>query len=148
MATINCAGCGTSLTPQQVSDPCPTCGGMDRNLSDQDKITFGEKAATAKELAKRHYEIEEGLTHVFRYFGATEVEAIPAEPIKFLEVNAATVPTGVMPLQFGPVPSSDIRFPTVIIEVTPDEYQRIQDRELKLPEGWDLREELAKPQEL
>ena len=56
-------------------------------------------------------------------FGAAELEVIADEPIKFLEVNAATVPTGVMPLQFGPVPASGIAFSSVIIEVTPDEFE-------------------------
>jgi hypothetical protein len=120
---------------------------MDRNLTAQELVVVRNKANTAKELAKRHYGIEEGLTNVFRYSsGSAKVEAIPAEPIKFLEVNTATVPTGVMPLQFGPVPASGILFPSVIIEVTPDEYRRIQTRELELPSGWDLSEELPKPE--
>jgi hypothetical protein len=145
MTTIKCAKCGASLTPQQAGDPCPVCGSLDRNLSLQEQAIVAEKAKTARELAKRHYEIEEGLTHVFRYSGAAAIEAISGEPIKFLEVNAATIPTGVMPLQFGPVPASGIAFPSIIIEITPDEYRQIQTKEMKLPDGWDLCEELPKP---
>jgi hypothetical protein len=148
MDTINCAKCGKSLTLQQAGEACPDCGSRDRNITAQELVTLRDKADTAKELARRHYGIEEGLTNVFRYSsGSARVEAVPAEPIKFLEVNAATIPTGVMPLQFGPVPASGIHFPSVIIEVTPDEYQRVQSRELKLPSGWDLSEELPKPEE-
>lgn len=146
MDLINCARCGRSLTPQQAGEPCPNCGSLDRNITAQDLVVLRDKANTAKELARRHYGIEEGLTNVFRYSsGSARVEAIPGEPIKFLEVNAATIPTGVMPLQFGPVPASGIQYPSVIIEVTPDEYRRIQAKELALPAGWDQSEELPKP---
>jgi len=50
-----------------------------------------------------------------------------------------------MPLHFGPIPASGVPFPSVIVEVTPDEYERIQRRELKLPAGWENGEELPKP---
>jgi hypothetical protein len=53
-------------------------------------------------LAQRHYQVETGLTHVFRITGAADVEARPKEPIKLLEVNENTVPSGILPLQFGP----------------------------------------------
>ena len=38
--------------------------------------------------------IEAGLTHVYRLTGTAEVELRPAEPIKLLEVNEYTVPSG------------------------------------------------------
>jgi RNA polymerase subunit RPABC4/transcription elongation factor Spt4 len=148
MDTINCAKCGRSLTPQRAGEACPNCGSLDRNITAQDLVVLRDKANTARELARRHYGIEEGLTSVFRYSsGSAKVEASPAEPIKFLEVNAATIPTSVMPLQFGPVPASGIHFPSVIIEVTPDEYRQIQAKELQLPAEWDLSEELPKPED-
>jgi hypothetical protein len=50
-----------------------------------------------------------------------------------------------MPLQFGPAPASGLHYPSVIVEVTPDEYSRIQSGELKLPDGWTLGEEIPKP---
>ena len=63
-------------------------------------------------------------------------EVRPSEPIKLLEVNENTVPSGIMPLGFGPAPAAGINFSYVIIEVTPDEYRLIQSEELKLPHGW------------
>lgn len=105
---------------------------------------FDEKVRVAKEIARKHYQVEPGLTQVIRYSGSPQIEAIPLEPIKLLEVNENTVPSGVMPLRFGPAPASGIPFPSVIIEVTPDEFQRICAQELRLPEGWKFEAKLPK----
>jgi RNA polymerase subunit RPABC4/transcription elongation factor Spt4 len=78
---IICKSCKRALTPQQVGEPCPYCGSRDRNLSIQDLAVLKGKAAAAKELAKRHYEIEPGLTRVIRCSGSAEVELNRAEPI-------------------------------------------------------------------
>ena len=42
------------------------------------------KDEEAKELAKKHYQVEGGLTHVIRIGGIAEVEFRPNEPIKLL----------------------------------------------------------------
>jgi len=102
------------------------------------------KDEVAKELAKKHFQLEAGLSRIFRLKGAADIEMKSSEPIKLLEVNAATAPTGVMPLHFGPAPASGIPYPSVIIEVTPDEFEKIQLKELQLPEGWAIDEEFAK----
>jgi hypothetical protein len=102
------------------------------------------KDAAAKRLAQKHYEIETGLTRIFRVTGPCDTESGEAEPIKLLEVNEATAPTGVMPLHFGPVPASGIPYPSVILEVTPGEYEEIITEKIKLPSGWTIGEELSK----
>ena len=43
-------------------------------------------------LAQKHYQIEAGLTQIFRITGSAEVELRPLEPIKLLEVKENTVP--------------------------------------------------------
>src|SRR5262245_21503487 len=103
------------------------------------------KDAAAPELAKKHYQVDAGLTLVFRLTDKAEVEVVPAEPIKLLEVNENTVPSGVIPLHFGPAPASGIPCPSVIIEVTPAEFEKIKTKKLKLPDGWMIGEELPKP---
>jgi hypothetical protein len=90
----------------------------------------------ARDLAQKHYEIEPGLMDVFRITGAPDVEARPGEPIKLLEVNETTVPSGIMPIQFGPSPASGLHYSSVIVEVTPEEYTKIRSAELALPDGW------------
>ena len=106
-----------------------------------------EKDKQATELAKKHYVIEEGVTSVIRFTQSIEVEVRRGEPIKLLEVNINTVPSGIMPIQFAPIPASGITYPTTIIEVTPAEYEKIKRNELPLPPGWVHEEPIPKPNE-
>jgi hypothetical protein len=103
------------------------------------------KAEEAVELARTHYQIETGMTQIFRITGSAEVEFRPNEPIKLLEVNENTVPSGIMPIQFGPSPASGRSYPTIIVEVTPDEFQKIRDQQLELPHGWKVGGPIPKP---
>ena len=143
--SITCRNCGRELTAQQAGEPCPNCGSFDRNLSAQEQAVATEKANVAKELARMHFQIEPGLTRVFRCSGSADIEFRRNEPIKLLEVNVGTVASGIMPLRFGPLPASGINYPSVIIEVTPDEFERIESKKEKLPEGWQIRDDLPKP---
>ncbi len=105
------------------------------------------KDEEARALAWKHYQIETGLTHVFRISGSADVEVRSNEPIKLLEVNENTVPSGIMPIQFGPSPASGLSYPSIIVEVTPDEFRRIQDRQLELPHGWTVGDPIPRPSE-
>jgi len=120
---------------------------MDRIIFGVDSGFPGERVAVARELVNKHYEIETGLTHVYWITSPSETESSPMEPIKLLEVNENTVPSGIMPLQFGPSPASGFLYPSVIVEVTPDEFEKIRIGELRLPEGWTLGEEIRKTTE-
>jgi hypothetical protein len=142
---IICQNCNTPLTPQQAGEPCPNCGSMDRKLTAEERATAAEKAKAAKELAKKHYQVEPGLTKVIRFSDSAHVEFHPTEPIKLLEVNENTVASGVLPLRFGPAPASGITFPSIIVEVTPEEYEKIKKKELALPQGWGTEDVLPKP---
>jgi hypothetical protein len=99
----------------------------------------------AKELAEKHYQIETGVTQIFRIKKNTNHEANSVEPIILLEVNQNTVASGILPLYFGPIPAAGIPFPSVIVEITPDELCKIQNQELKLPDGWVLGDMIPKP---
>jgi len=57
----------------------------------------------------------------------------PNEPIKLLEVNAATLSTGSVE-PFGFTPTQSVPFRTVIAEVTPEEFERIRKNEIGLPQ--------------
>jgi hypothetical protein len=104
------------------------------------------KDEEAKELAEKHYQVEAGLTHVFRITGTAEAEVKTTKPIKLLEVNKYTVPSGIMPIQFAPYPAAGLHYPSVILEVTPDEFRMIQKEELKLPNGWMVGDLIPRPQ--
>jgi hypothetical protein len=93
------------------------------------------KDEAARELAEWHFSVEPYLVTVLR-FVSDEEDALD-EPIKLLEVNGATVATGsVEPFFFGP--SEGVPFATVIAEITPEEFERIERKELALPRGWSL----------
>jgi hypothetical protein len=96
------------------------------------------KEEAARELANKHYEIEPSVTQIFTVCDRPELEVLPTEPIKLLEVNENTIASGIMPLGFDAAPASGIPYPAVIIEVTPDEMKKIQSNELSLPHGWQL----------
>jgi hypothetical protein len=104
-----------------------------------------DKVEVAQELARKHYEIESGLVRIFRI--TSKDDALPAEPIKLLEVNENTVPSGIMPLHFGPVPDFGIPYASVIIEITPDEFEMLRGHGLALPDGWEIAEEMLRPTE-
>lgn len=142
---IMCAKCGDSLTVAQSGFACLRCGSYERASNSSDNSVAEDKAEVARELARMHYQMEFGITQILRFTHRADAEVVRAEPIKLLEVNSNTVPSGVMPLYFGPAPASGIPYPSVIVEVTPDEYMRIQSNELKLPAGWDISEALPKP---
>lgn len=103
------------------------------------------KDEAARRLAAIHFEIEPGMRRIFRIFEAPNVEALDTTPIKLLEVNDASAPGGILPLQFGPAPERGIDYPVVIVEVTPDEFDRIKNRKLKLPRSWRIGAEIARP---
>jgi hypothetical protein len=93
------------------------------------------KDEAVRELAEWHFSVEPDLMQVIRI--VSDNEDAPNEPIKLLEVNAATMATGsIEPFAFSA--SESVPFPTVIAEITPEEYERIQRAELTLPNGWSL----------
>ena len=94
----------------------------------------------ARYLAAMHYQLEDSVSAIYRIHGPDQVETVPTEPIKLLEVNANTIPSGVMPLGFGPSPASGLHYSSIIVEVTPDEFQKIQSgsEDLRLPHGWTI----------
>lgn len=93
------------------------------------------KDAAARRLIAWHFTVEPELREVYRIM--TDNESSQEEPIRLLEVNAATVPTGsVEPFAFSP--AGDIPFRTVIAEITPEELDWLRSKPEALPEGWDL----------
>jgi len=106
---------------------------------------MSEKDDGARKLAEAHYQVELGITQIFRITGTADAEQKINEPIKLLEVNESTFPTGIMPLHFGPAPTIGVNFPSVIVEVTPQEYEQIKADVLPLPNGWKIGPPIPKP---
>ena len=88
------------------------------------------KEQAAKQLTDHHFAIEPDLHFIFRI--VNDNEASPNEPIKLLEVNAATVASGsVEVFNFGP--SKEIPFPVQIAEVTPRRIRAFQEQSECIP---------------
>jgi len=100
---------------------------------------------TALNLARIHYAVEPGMQQIFQIIGTGEAELNPDEPVKLLEVNTGTVASGILPIYFGPSPASGIYHPTAIVEITPDEYERVRTGQLPLPHGWKVGELIPSP---
>jgi hypothetical protein len=98
-----------------------------------------DKDEVAQLLAVAHREAEPGIVRIIRLVSAQEAEA--REPVKLLEVNPATSPSGVLPIAFAADPPT-VPFPSVVVEVTPDEFARIEQGQLALPNNWTLGQRL------
>jgi hypothetical protein len=96
------------------------------------------KEDVARRLAAAHREVDPSIVRIVRI--TTAGEENPAEPVKLLEVNPDTSPSGIVPIAFGSAGGNP--FPSVVIEVTPAEFEKLRRQELQLPSGWTLGEML------
>jgi hypothetical protein len=102
------------------------------------------KDAVAQRLAEAHYAIEPGIEIIIQLVASPDKEADPKESIKLLEVNQNTTGNGIHPVFFGSHAASGIFYPSVIIEVTPEQYEQIQQDPTSLPNGWRPGREFAR----
>ncbi|HEY8751112.1 MAG TPA: hypothetical protein VIM11_24225 [Tepidisphaeraceae bacterium] len=103
------------------------------------------KEAVALRLAQAHFSVEPGIAQIFRLLADAQLESAPNEPVKLLEVNQDTTADGIRPVFFGPHPASGIYCPSVIVEVTPEEFDQIQRGSIKLPNKWRIGSEMPRP---
>lgn len=103
------------------------------------------KQAVAQRLAEAHYEIEPGIELIVQLLASPEREADPTEAIKLIEVNQDTTSDGIRPVFFGAHPAKGVYYPSTIVEVTPEEFEEIRRDQSRLPNGWSLGKEFAKP---
>ncbi len=83
----------------------------------------------ARELARKHFEIEDGLERIVWYPGGPENE------IRLLEVNSDSDSCeSIDPVRF--TRSRDVPYSCVIADVTPSEWKAIESGELQLPSEW------------
>jgi AMMECR1 domain-containing protein len=105
-------------------------------------INLPSKDSAAAKLANSHFDIESGMLRIFRLIGPEESN--PTEPIKLLEVNKNTIAVGIDPLYFGSHSGSGIFYPSVIVEITPDEFEQLMAGKLRLPDDWTMGQEYHK----
>ncbi|WP_459558290.1 hypothetical protein [Lacunimicrobium album] len=101
------------------------------------QATILDRKQCLQYLAQRHYAIDDAITGIYEIHGMTTGE--PQDSIKLLEVNSETLETGLMPISFGP--SGIIPFPVTILEITPEEFSRLNTQEqYRLPTRWTVSE--------
>jgi hypothetical protein len=94
-----------------------------------------DMSETARLLADAHRTFEPAISRIIRLVADREQDAL--EPVKLLEVNPDTSPSGILPIAFGADPPQ-VPFPSVVIEVTETEFEKILAGSLPLPDGWRL----------
>ncbi len=101
------------------------------------------KRQTAEELARAHYQVEPNLQHVLILEPMNEAET--KEPIALLEVVEGTIERGIEPIAFAADPAHGVFYPSLIVEVSPKEYEDIRNNRLDVRHrGWTLGQELAR----
>jgi len=104
---------------------------------------LADKARAARELARSHFDAEPRLLQILHFAAEPKIEARPSEPIKLLEVIAdARVAARLTPIRFAPSPA--VPFAVALIEVSPDDLQRIAAEQLKLPGHWQTGQDLPR----
>jgi hypothetical protein len=105
----------------------------DQNLENGNMSTNQHIEKLAAELAQEHFELEDELEQIIW------LKKGSAREIRLLEVNRDTAATGIVEV-FGFAPSPDVPYPLRIAEITPDEWERVQNGEIPLPDSWSLEE--------
>jgi hypothetical protein len=94
-----------------------------------------QKDEVARLLANAHRSMEPTISRIIRLITDREDEI--REPVKLLEVNPATSPSGIFPIAFTADPPR-VPYPFLVVEVTEAEFERITAGTLPLPAGWRL----------
>jgi hypothetical protein len=82
------------------------------------------KLETAKSLANAHFQVEPNLKRIHLMQPVNDQD--PNDPIKLLEVVEGTIERGIEPIAFTADPAHGIEYPSMIIEISPNEYDSIK----------------------
>jgi len=98
------------------------------------------KRETAENLAKAHFEVEPNLQRVFLLEPIHENN--PKVPVKLLEVVKGTIERGIEPIAFTAEPTRGIEYPSMIVEISPREYQLLCDGKMNFgTHAWTISKE-------
>jgi hypothetical protein len=101
------------------------------------------KLETAENLAKAHFAVEPRLTRINLIEPTNDQD--PDDPIKLLEVVEGTIERGIEPVAFPSDPARGVEYPSVIVEVSPTEYEAIKVGKLDFGNhDWKVGEELTR----
>ena len=87
----------------------------------------------ATELARAHREADNATTLIKLFASDRQDE------IHLLEVSTSAPTSGeVLPFKFAPDPANGVDYPSIVILLSPTEWQQVERGELELPQGWSL----------
>ncbi len=89
------------------------------------------RESVVEKLIQEHFDLDESLEKVIWLNPETAPE------IRLIQITADTLPTGDV-LSFYFPPSREIPYALLIAQVTPEEWQRVLQDEIPLPEAWSL----------
>lgn len=98
------------------------------------------KDEAARAWARKLFDTDDGITHIYRLVGTAE-----DEPIKLLQAHELHEPAGFHVLGFRPAPAVGMPYRYFLIPASPGELLDVQGGRLELPRGWKLGEELCGP---
>ncbi len=87
--------------------------------------------SVVEKLIQEHFELDESLEKVIW------IKSGKTPAIRLLEINPETPPTGEV-LSFYFPPSDEIPYALYLAEIKPEEWPRVLQNEIPLPEGWSL----------
>jgi hypothetical protein len=100
------------------------------------------KLETARRLARDHFQIDPQVRRIHLIHSGRDNDA--EEPIRLLEVVEGALECGIVPVGFAPNPERGIAYPSVIVEVSPREFQAIRAGSLPFEQdSWTVGEELS-----
>lgn len=112
-------------------------------MPDVEQPTTFDRDALAKHYADVHLETDPGVVSI-HYLPENADE----REIRLLEVNKLIgdiTDASLEPIDFGMDRGTDKRHQLLILDVTPDQWERIKSKELALPDGWVLDKMISLP---
>jgi hypothetical protein len=109
-------------------------------IPDRGTLMPPTKEQTAQMLADAHFQVDPTITRIFRVEAPNESASLV--PVKLLEVSSSTPELGISPVGMAADPAHGIFYSSIIIEITPRELERLNNREMSLPHDWRLGAEL------
>jgi hypothetical protein len=104
-------------------------------------IVKKSKLETAESLAKAHFRVEPNLKQI--HLIEPLDEQVPNDPIRLLEVVEGTFSRGIEPVGFTADPAHGIDYPSIIVEISPDEYKSVRDGKVRFANrDWTVGREL------
>ena len=84
----------------------------------------------ANELAKAHRELDPQTTNVYLFTS-------PEQEVRLVEVSGSVDTTSdTSAMRFTACPSKGIEYSSAVVLLSPEEWKRVTNKELELPEGW------------